>query len=124
MIKKDLFVKTINFLKERDGFQTKMNDMFTEEFGDCSLYPYDGHTYMIIDLLAASFDYDDKVIKDWIEYYIYELYYGEDYTPGMVTELVKNEDGEDVEVDVPLATPEDLYDMLFDAACNGKYKKG
>jgi hypothetical protein len=123
MIKKDLFVKTINFLKEKDGFQTKVNDMFTEEFGDCFLYLYDGHTNTIVDLLAASFDYDDNVIKDWIEYYIYELCYGEDYTPGMVTELVKNEDGDDVEVDVPLATPEDLYDMLFDAACNGKYKK-
>lgn len=112
MIKKDLFVKTINFLKEKDDFQTKVNDMFTKEFGDCALYPYDGHTYMIINLLAASFDYDDNIIKDWIEYYIYELYYGEDWKPNMITET-KIVDGKEIKADIPLKTPEDLYDMLF-----------
>ena len=122
MIKKDLFVKTMNFLKEKDDFQTKMNNMFTKEFGDCIFYPYDGHTYMIINLLAASFDYDDNIIKDWIEYYIYELYYGEDWKPNTVTET-KIVDGEEVEVDIPLKTPEDLYDMLFKTACGDKIKE-
>lgn len=122
MIKKDLFIKTINFLKGKDDFQTKINDMFTKEFGDCVLYPYDGHTYMIINLLAASFDYDDNIIKDWIEYYIYELYYGEYWKPNMVTET-KIVDGKEVEIDVPLKTPEDLYDMLFKTACGDKIKE-
>lgn len=122
MIKKDLFVKTINFLKEKDNFQTKMNDMFNKEFGDCFLYPYDGHTYIIVNLLAASFDYDDNIIKDWIEYYIYELYYGEDWKPNTVTEI-KNVNGKEVEVDIPLRTPEDLYDMLFKTACGDKIKE-
>jgi hypothetical protein len=119
MIKKDLFVETINFLKKKDNFQTKMNNIFTKEFGDCVLYPYDGHTYTIINLLAASFDYDDNIIKDWIEYYIYELYYGEDWKPNTVTET-RIVDGKEIEVDIPLKTPEDLYDMLFKTACGDK----
>lgn len=122
MIKKDLFIKTINFLKERDDFQTKINDIFIKEFGDCNLYPYDGHAYMIVDLLAASFDYDNNIIKDWIEYYLYELYYGEYWKPNTVTET-KIVDGKEVEVDVPLKTPEDLYNMLFKTACGDKFAK-
>lgn len=120
MIKKDLFVKTINFLKKKDDFQIKLNDMINEEFGECVFYPYDDHVSVIVKLLSASFDYDDDIIKDWIDYYIYEMCYGANWEPGAVTEIIKGADGNDVEVDIPLKTPEDLYNMLFKTACGYK----
>lgn len=41
MISKDLFVETINFIKERNEFEIKLNDMLTEEYNDCVFYPSD-----------------------------------------------------------------------------------
>lgn len=109
MIKKDLFVQTINFIKERNDAMDNINEVFSEEFNDSVFYPYFKYESQMVKVLAASFDYDDDIIRDWIEYYCYELDFGQKHQLGDVT---KND------VPIPLGTPEELYDMLFEEACH------
>lgn len=118
MINKDLFVQTINFLEEREEFETKINESLAEEFGDCILFPYNKWYDQVIKLLSASFDYDDSIIEDWLTYYMYGLDYGKKWHPWIVSELNKVTGKEE---DVPLSTPEELYDMLFKTACGDKF---
>ena len=112
MIKKELFVQTINFLKERNDAMFKLNKMFTEEFEDSVFYPYFKYDAQIVRLLAASFDYDDDMIEDNISYFCFELDFGRKYQLGDVSES----DG----TLIPLGTPEELYDYLFKEACSVK----
>lgn len=121
MISKDLFVETINFIRERNEFEIKLNDMLTEEYNDCVFYPSDKWINKVVQLLSAGFDYEEEIISDWIYYFMFELDFGEKWKEGCVTET-KTVDGKDVEVDVPLSTPEDLYDMLFKTACGDEIK--
>lgn len=122
MISKDLFVETINFIKERNEFEIKLNDMLTEEYNDCIFYPSDKWLNKVVQLLSAGFDYEEEVISDWIYYFMFELDFGEKWKDGCVTEI-KNVDGKEVEIDIPLGTPEDLYDMLFKTACGDNFTK-
>lgn len=108
MIKKGLFVQTINFIKERSDAMDKINKAFTAEFEDSIFYPYLRYEAQMLKVLAAAFDYDDDVIEDWISYYCYELDFGRKHKLGDVT--FKG-------VPIPLGTPEELYDMLFKEAC-------
>ena len=117
MIKKELFVQTINFIKERNDAMDKLNKTFTDEFEDSVFYPYLRYENQIIKVLAASFDYEDDMIEDWILYYCFDLDFGRNHKLGDVIEI---ENG--VEVAIPLGTPEELYDMLFEEACS--YEKG
>ncbi len=110
MIKKELFVQTINFIKERSDAVCKINEVFTDEFDDSTFYPYFKYEAHMLKVLAASFDYDDDVMYDWISYYCYELDFGRKHKLGDVT---KND------IPIPLGTPEELYDMLFNDACGG-----
>lgn len=112
MIKKGLFVQTINFIKERSDATNKLNEVFTAEFDDSVFYPYFKYEDQLLKVLAASFDYDDDIIGDWISYYCYELDFGRKHQLGDVTFN---------DVPVPLGTPEELYDMLFKEACGGNY---
>lgn len=112
MIKKELFVETIDFIKERSDAMTQLNKMFTEEFEDSVFYPYLRYENQLIRVLSASFDYDDEIIYDWISYYCFELDFGRKHKLGVVTN-----NG----APVPLGTPEELYDMLFKEAC--RYEK-
>ena len=60
------------------------------------------------DCMNAVLNYLKDIFKDkdeWIDYYIYELECGNLYKPGMV--LYHN-------TEIPLKTPEDLYDILID----------
>lgn len=108
MIKKDLFVQTINFIKERHDAMDKLNKAFTTEFEDSVFYPYLRYEAQMLKVLSAAFDYDDDVIEDWISYYCYELDFGCKHKLGDVTF-----NG----VPIPLGTPEELYNMLFKEAC-------
>jgi hypothetical protein len=112
MINKELFVETINFIKERDDAMDKINEVFSNEFGDSVFYPYLQYEHQVIKLLAASFDYDDDIMYDWISYYCFDLDFGRNHKLGDVT---KKQNG--VETAIPLGTPEELYDMLFKEAC-------
>lgn len=113
MIKKELFVETINFIKERNDAINQINKAFSDEFEDSVFYPYLKYDNRMIKLLAASFNYDDDIMYDWISYYCFELDFGRKHKLGAVT---KNRNG--VEVPIPLGTPEELYDMLFEEACS------
>ena len=53
---------------------------------------------------------------------MFEHDFGEKWKEGCVIEI-KNVDGKEVEIDIPLGTPEDLYNMLFDTACGDKFTK-
>lgn len=108
MIKKGLFVQTINFIKERNDAMDKLNEVLVDEFVDSVFYPYFKYEDQLVKVLAASFDYDDDIIGDWIAYYCYELDFGRKHKLGDVT--FKG-------VPIPLGTPEELYDMLFKEAC-------
>lgn len=110
MIKKDLFVQTINFIRERNDAMYKINKVFTEEFDDSVFYPYFKYDNQLIKVLAASFDYDDDLMYDWISYYCFERDFGRNYKLGDV----QNENGEPI----PFGTPEELYDFLFEEACS------
>jgi hypothetical protein len=122
MISKDLFVETLNFIKERNKFEKKFNSIVTEEYGDCVFFPSDRWLDKVIQLLSAGFDYEDGVMSDWIYYFIYELDFGKKWEQGCVAET-KMIDGKKVEIDIPLGTPENLYDMLFKTACGDKFTK-
>lgn len=108
MIKKYLFVQTINFIKERNDAMDKINKVFTDEFEDSVFYPYFKYEDQMLKILAASFDYDYDTIRDWLEYYCFELDFGRKHKLGDVSF-----NGEPI----PLGTPEELYDMLFKEAC-------
>lgn len=113
MIKKELFVETINFIKERSDAMDKLNSAFSDEFTDSVFYPYLRYENQLIKVLAASFDYDDDIAADWIIYYCFDLDFGRKHILGSVTEMQNG-----VEVAIPLGTPEELYDMLFKEACS------
>lgn len=100
MIKKETFVKTINFLKEREDKMEEINKLFTEEFEDSIFYPYFKHDKMIVELLSEIMD--DQ--GEWIEYYLYENDYGHDLEPDSVSEP----DGTPIDI----TAPEKLYDFL------------
>ena len=112
MIKKDLFVETINFIRDRNDAMDKLNKVFTEEFEDSVFYPYFKYEVQMLKVLAASFDYDEAIIDDWISYFCFELDFGRKYQLGDVSEA----DG----TPIPLGTPEELYDYLFKEACSIK----
>lgn len=113
MIKKDLFVQTINFIRDRNDAMYRLNDVFSAEFEESVFYPYFKYDEQMLKVLAASFDYDDELMYDWISYYCFELDFGRKHELGCVTKDV---------VPIPLETPEELYDMLWEDACS--YEKG
>lgn len=113
MIKKELFVETINFIKERNDAMEIINKAFTDEFEVSRFYPYFKYENQLIKVLAASFDYEDEIIEDWILYYCFDLDFGRGHKLGDVTEIKNG-----IEVPIPLGTPEELYDMLFEEACS------
>ena len=100
MLSKKMFVRTINFLEERDKQMDKINELFTKEFEDSIFYPYFKHEKMIVDILMEVMD--DQ--GEWIEYYLYENDYGHDLKPDSVQEA----DGTPINI----TTPEKLYDFL------------
>ena len=96
---KEVFVETINFMKTRFDNEIIINNYLTAEFGDAIFYPYSHYEVQMIKVLEDVFD----DTSEWISYFIYELDFGRKWKPGCVTE-----DGKDI----PLSTPEQLYDMI------------
>ena len=114
MVKKELFVETINFIKDRNDMMLKMNKLFAEEFTDSSFYPYFKYDSMLIRLLTNSFDYDENVIREYIDWFCWEKDFGRIKELGGI--IIK-ENGE-VKREIPIDTPEQLYDFLFEKACS------
>lgn len=96
---KEVFIETINFMKIRKDNEIVINNYLTIEFGDSIVYPYSRYEVQMVKVLENVFN----DVSGWISYFIYELDFGRQWKPGTVTE-----DGKDV----PLSTPEELYNML------------
>lgn len=112
MIKKDIFVETINFIRDRNDAMNKLNKAFTEEFEDSVFYPYFKYEVQMLKVLATSFDYDEAVIDDWISYFCFEIDFGRKYGPD--EEYAWEKDG----TSIKLGNAEELYDYLFKVACS------
>ena len=100
MISKELFVETINFMKERNGAIDRINRELSVEFEDSTFYPYFRYEEMLVKILEATM-HDEG---DWIRYFLYEGNYGEDLKPDSVSEA----DGTPIDI----TTSEKLYDFL------------
>ena len=101
---KETFVKAINDIK---GYHEKINKIQTvlEETCYDSVFWPPSLESTLITVLKDSFN-DEDGYGGMIEYFIYELEYGEQWNVGTVTD----ENGNDIK----LATAEDLYDYLVD----------
>ena len=99
-ITKEEFVSYIAFIKERGEKMDELNRAFTDEFEDSIFYPYLKYEAKMVDLLKSVMHdkYDD------IEYFIYELNFGEKYEDGMIRE----KDGTLID----FSTAENVYDYL------------
>lgn len=104
MLSKEEFVKIINQLQEVSDLQDTLND----EIRKCKLLNVDfvdGHGFVIAneDIVVSLLEKIMNDDCDDISYFIYELNYGRDYKPGMITEN---------DIDIDFSTAEKLYDYL------------
>ncbi len=93
------FNKYMDAIRKSDGYVCELNSLSDKYGGEGYLFPPN-----CVDELVKLLEYvfDDK--GEWIEYFIYELDFGTEYHDGDVTEEDKN---------IPLATVDDLYDLLI-----------
>ena len=102
LITKEAFVKYLNTLKEKrvlwDNFRTSCSKLSPDFYFD--FYPEGEYESIITNLLSLFFPHE---MED-IDYFCFELNYGEDYKPGAITY-----NGEDVDFSSPAA----LYDFLI-----------
>ena len=99
IMSKESFCTAMADFKRMWNFTDEMNNLFDKYKTDGNIYP-PMCTETVIDLL--EFIFNDK--GEWIQYWVWELAFGEDYEDGDVT---------DVNGDViPLRTSEDLYNLL------------
>lgn len=93
------FEEHINKIKKMYDSICKLDKCFRDIGWDATLFPEDG-TDNIISLLEFIFHDEDH----WIEYFCYDLDFGQDYEPGAVICNDKK---------VPLASIHDLYTFLL-----------
>ena len=101
IMSKDLFIESINYVKDLMKEQERFNDLLHEidgEFGGGYIH-------------SKSIDFILHLVKelsndkyDNISYYCWELDFGDKYEEGCITE----EDG----TPIPLSTPEDLWNLI------------
>ena len=101
---KELFVSTINSIQKQIEIDRKNSSMLQEMFPDDSIYC----GYNNSELFNAL----NKILKesmkdkyDWIDYFMYELDFGEKYYDGCVLDKDKSI--------IDLSTAENLYEFLI-----------
>ncbi len=101
---KELFVSTINSIQKQLEIDRKNSSMLQEMFPDDSIYC----GYNNSELFNAL----NKILKesmkdeyDWIDYFMYELDFGEKYYDGCVLDKDKSI--------IDLSTAENLYEFLI-----------
>lgn len=102
---KEQFEKVINQLKTLSVDRDNLNKAFRKFDPDFNFVTFSRYESIITNMLKNEFVDKD----DWIEYYIYELNYGNKYKKGMVTDKGKN---------IKLKTPSDLFNLLVDVYFN------
>ena len=101
---KELFIATINSIQKQIEIDRKNSSMLQEMFPDDSIYC----GYNNSELFNAL----NKILKesmkdeyDWIDYFMYELDFGEKYYDGCVLDKDKSI--------IDLSTAENLYEFLI-----------
>jgi len=105
IISKQKFVEIMDLLKEARDIQDQINDIFSNAHNNiihdfCNAGSLSiSHEYIVINLLSVMFNNEND-----ISYFVYELDYGKNYKPGMITEA----NGDIVD----LSCADKLYDYL------------
>lgn len=100
MLSKELFIETIDFIRERNDKEQEIQKLFREEFTDAIFWPYCKYEDRLLKVLTEVM-HDQE--NEWISYYCYEKDYGRD-DKLEVFDKDKNQ--------IPLKTAEDLYNLL------------
>ena len=105
MIKKELFSKAINLIKKcDDGMVKRIRKISLAEFENSPLHTCFKYEDMLVEVLSESFDYDSDLIKEWIEYFCYDLRFGQRNASSIVGRSFND--------------AEELYDFLLEMACD------
>lgn len=94
------FVDAINAIKTYNNKINNIQTVLEENCEDVIFWPPSLEDALIKTLVEAFNDYNEM-----IDYFIYELEFGEIWSPGFITENGK---------DIKMQTVEDLYDYLVD----------
>lgn len=100
MLSKELFIETIDFIRDRNDQENKIHQMFKDEFTDGIFWPYSRYENQLVKVLIEIM-HDQE--NEWISYYCYEKDYGRD---DKLEVFDKNNNK------IPLKTAEDLYNLL------------
>ena len=103
-ISKELFISSIEALQKQYEHDQKCSEAFKIILPHDFITSYDNHftNNKLLELLQVLTN--DNHQHSWIEYYCFELDFGKKWKKGDVTE----KDG----MDIPLATIEDLWNLL------------
>lgn len=113
MIKKELFVETINFIQSYHDQVKQMNETDSNPELSTIVSIYCVTVRQMIKLLSASFNYDDALIDEYIYYYCFHMDFGrKDMRASVIVDKRM----------IEIKTPEGLYDFLFEEACS--YEEG
>lgn len=94
------FAKYIKSLKDNWNFGNELMNLFDKYHGDIGICQSPDCSIALAKLLSRVMN--DK--NDWIGYFCYELDFGKNWAPGMITDI----NGKDIS----LATVDDLWDLL------------
>lgn len=113
MISKQLFVKYINCIQEKDNMANEINKILIKYNQRDLLDGYDLINNDFIDIIVELLDknFDDNC--DWVDYFIYELDYGNKYWTDdgrFCSDLILDENDQPIDI----STPEKLYDFLIE----------
>ena len=107
---KDLFVKSILALKAQFEHDNKISEKLSEVFPNAfeANLLYDNHwlrNSLIENLqIAMNDEFDTQFKQSWIEYFCFDLNFGAENNKLKVFDKNKKE--------IPMSTPEQLYDFL------------
>ena len=110
MLSKEIFIEMIEFIRDRNDAQNKIDKLFRDEFTDGLFWPYMKYEAKMCKLLAHIMGDEETA---WIDYFCWERDFGRDTKLGDVKEA----DG----TPIPFKNAEDLYNLLI---TNMQNKKG
>ena len=107
MISKEQFIKYLDYIKQAQEKEDKIDNFIREISIEGYCYILSDEIYHMIEMLCSCMDIEycsDDTFGDDIQYFIYDLEWGKRWTPGCYTDSEGN--------DVDISTPEKLYDYL------------
>lgn len=106
MITKEKFIQIMSTIKETAEKCDKVDEALGAVYQYSDVYTYDmlgGYEKIIIDLIVDGLPAN---AKSDIEFWMYELNYGEDYRQGLITNA-------DDDQEIPMQTVEDLWNAIW-----------